>query len=111
MKLRAAAERGHANFGWLDARHSFSFGHYYDPDWMGHSVLRVINQDLVSPGGGFATHPHANMEILTCMLEDQGCVVRGVANGRACVDAFAASGEGEYGLILMDVMMPVMDGL
>ena len=56
MKLRAAAERGHANFGWLDARHSFSFGHYYDPDWMGHSVLRVINQDLVSPGGGFATH-------------------------------------------------------
>ena len=51
MKLRAAAERGHANFGWLDARHSFSFGHYYDPDWMGHSVLRVINQDLVSPGG------------------------------------------------------------
>ena len=52
-----------------------------------------------------------NMEILTCMLEDQGCVVRGVANGRACVDAFAASGEGEYGLILMDVMMPVMDGL
>ena len=68
MNLRAAAERGHANFGWLDARHSFSFGHYYDPDWMGHSVLRVINQDLVSPGGGFATHPHANMEILTCVL-------------------------------------------
>lgn len=68
MRLRAAAERGHANFGWLDARHSFSFGHYYDPDWMGHSVLRVINQDRVSPGGGFATHPHANMEILTCVL-------------------------------------------
>ena len=44
MKLRAAEARGKANFGWLDARHSFSFGHYYDPDWMGHSVLRVINQ-------------------------------------------------------------------
>lgn len=68
MQLRAAEARGKANFGWLDARHSFSFGHYYDPEWMGHSVLRVINQDLVSPGGGFATHPHANMEILTCVL-------------------------------------------
>ena len=69
MKLRAAEARGKANFGWLDARHSFSFGHYYDPEWMGHSVLRVINQDLVAPGGGFATHPHANMEILTCVLQ------------------------------------------
>ncbi|MFM5338753.1 pirin family protein [Aeromonas enteropelogenes] len=68
MQLRAAEARGKANFGWLDARHSFSFGHYYDPEWMDHSVLRVINQDLVSPGGGFATHPHANMEILTCVL-------------------------------------------
>jgi len=68
MKLRAAEARGKANFGWLDARHSFSFGHYYDPEWMGHSALRVINQDLVAPGGGFATHPHANMEILTCVL-------------------------------------------
>lgn len=69
MTLRASEARGKANFGWLDARHSFSFGHYYDPDWMGHSVLRVINQDLVAPGGGFATHPHANMEILTCVLQ------------------------------------------
>ncbi|MGL4251228.1 MAG: pirin family protein [Aeromonas sp.] len=69
MQLRAAEARGKANFGWLDARHSFSFGHYYDPEWMGHSVLRVINQDLVAPGGGFATHPHANMEILTCVLQ------------------------------------------
>ena len=69
MKLRAAEARGKANFGWLDARHSFSFGHYYDPEWMGHSALRVINQDRVAPGGGFATHPHANMEILTCVLQ------------------------------------------
>ena len=68
MQLRVAEERGKANFGWLDARHSFSFGHYYDPQWMGHSVLRVINQDQVAPGGGFATHPHANMEILTYVL-------------------------------------------
>ncbi|MGL5040280.1 MAG: pirin family protein, partial [Aeromonas sp.] len=68
MQLRAADERGKANFGWLDARHSFSFGHYYDPQWMGHSALRVINQDWVAPGGGFATHPHADMEILTYVL-------------------------------------------
>jgi redox-sensitive bicupin YhaK (pirin superfamily) len=69
MKLRAAEARGKANSGWLDARHSFPSGHYYDPEWMGHSALRVINQDLVAPGGGFATHPHANMEILTCVLQ------------------------------------------
>lgn len=67
--MRPAQDRGRANFGWLDARHSFSFGHYYDPKWMGHSVLRVINDDHVAPGGGFATHPHANMEILTCVLK------------------------------------------
>ncbi|WP_368165238.1 pirin family protein [Aeromonas sp. R6-2] len=66
--LRRSEERGHANFGWLDTRHSFSFGHYYDPKWMGHSALRVINEDYVKPQGGFATHPHANMEILTCVL-------------------------------------------
>ena len=52
MKLRA--QQGGANRLWLDARHSFSFGHYYDPEWMGHSALRVISQDLVAPGGGFA---------------------------------------------------------
>jgi quercetin 2,3-dioxygenase len=69
MQLRAAADRGHANFGWLDTHHSFSFGHYYDPEWMGHSALRVINDDMVAAGGGFATHPHANMEILTCVLK------------------------------------------
>nr|WP_236757907.1 pirin family protein [Aeromonas cavernicola] len=68
MELRQSEARGHANFGWLDARHSFSFGHYYDPKWMGHSVLRVLNQDFIAPDGGFATHPHANMEILTCVL-------------------------------------------
>ncbi|MDO2950181.1 pirin family protein [Aeromonas simiae] len=69
IAMRPAQERGHANFGWLDTHHTFSFGHYYDPKWMGHSALRVINEDHVTPGSGFGTHPHANMEILTCVLE------------------------------------------
>jgi redox-sensitive bicupin YhaK (pirin superfamily) len=67
--LRRAEERGKANFGWLDARHTFSFGHYYDPRFMGCGPLRVINEDRVAPGGGFPTHPHADMEIITYILE------------------------------------------
>ncbi len=56
---------GHAQFGWLDARHHFSFGHYYDPERMGFGKLRVINDDVIQAGTGFDTHPHDNMEIIT----------------------------------------------
>jgi hypothetical protein len=68
ITLRPAAERGPTRLGWLDSRHTFSFGHYYDPRHMGWGPLRVINEDVVAPGGGFATHAHANMEIVTCVL-------------------------------------------
>jgi quercetin 2,3-dioxygenase len=66
--LRRSADRGRANYGWLDSKHSFSFGTYHDPAHMGFSDLRVINQDIVQPGAGFGTHGHRDMEIITYVL-------------------------------------------
>jgi len=71
INVRKSAERGSTKIGWLDSRHSFSFGDYYEPAQMHWGPLRVINEDFVAPGAGFPTHPHREMEIVTWVLEGE----------------------------------------
>jgi len=85
IRIRRSAERGHFDHDWLDTRHTFSFGDYHDPRFMGFRALRVLNEDRVRPGQGFGTHGHRNMEIVSYVLEGRLAHEDSLGNGSVIV--------------------------
>ena len=99
IKLRKSNDRGAASHGWLDTRFTFSFADYQDPQHMGFRSLRVINDDHIAPGGGFDTHPHRDMEIITYMLAGQLEHKDSMENGRVIQPGefqYMAAGTGVF---------------
>ncbi len=97
LTLRPSLARGHHDYGWLDTRHTFSFGRYHDPRHMGFRALRVINEDRVQPGRGFGEHPHDHMEILSVVLAGRLAHKDSMGNVRELTPGMAqimSAGEG-----------------
>lgn len=125
MEIRRSASRGHANHGWLDSYHSFSFNRYYDSARMEFSVLRVINEDVIAPARGFGMHPHQDMEIITYMLSGElahqdslgnGSVIKAgdvqrMTAGTGIVHAEMNSSQTEEAFLLQIWLMPAVNGL
>ena len=125
MEIRRSASRGHANHGWLDSYHSFSFNRYYDPARMEFSVLRVINEDVIAPARGFGMHPHQDMEIITYMLSGElahqdslgnGSVIKAgdvqrMTAGTGIVHAEMNSSQTEEVFLLQIWLTPAVKGL
>ncbi|SNR68721.1 hypothetical protein SAMN05192560_0483 [Methylobacillus rhizosphaerae] len=125
IRLRKSQDRGHANHGWLDSYHSFSFSEYYDPEHMQYSVLRVINEDVIAPAMGFGMHPHKDMEIITYMLQGElrhedslgnGSVIRAgdvqrMSAGTGIVHSEFNASDRTQAHLLQIWLLPAQDGI
>ena len=109
ITIRPGQARGHTQIGWLDSRHSFSFGRYHNPERMGYRSLRVINDDRILPGAGFGEHGHDNMEILTWVLDGSLRHGDSLANSRLLVPGelqAMSAGAGIHQIGRVDILRP-----